>query len=153
MDDYVFNRAHWIADLDNGEQILQDDERPGIEERSAWKRLREYCRRNNRKITKFWIRFRSHIETPVPDNAHGYYFRHGSVGMVGLQGNWRDGTTEALSFFLMGYVSREDGQLHVQFWKVPELQKAPFLEGGFEEIRPIDDSIRDGSLIWNLPIV
>lgn len=137
-DGYVLDRWHWFVTLNNGEIVFQDDYRPGLAEPMAWRRLRNYCRLRNLSITSMKLRFRSHLETPVPDNQKGYFFAHNAMSLVGLNGNWRDGVTATLDFCLVGYIDRVDGQLRVQRLKVPELLRSPFLEGHLEEVRPID---------------
>ena len=137
-DGYVLDRWHWFVTLNNGETVFQDDYRPGLAEPMAWRRLRSYCRENNLSITSLKLRFRSHVETPLPDNQKGYFFAHNAMSLVGLTGSIRDGVTSTLDFCLLGYIERATGLLRVTRWKVPELIPSAFMEGGMEEIRPID---------------
>ena len=130
LDDFVWSRTYWVVNLNNGETIYQDDERPSVSEHSAWVRLRNYCQATGLYITRMVLQFRSHIEEPLPNDADGYFFCHQALGMVGLTGNWRDQTTETLGFYVIGYV--KDGRLYTQQWKVPELQL------GIREERPLD---------------
>jgi hypothetical protein len=104
----------------------------------AWRRLKSYCQLHGLFITKMRMRFRSHVETPLPDNQLGYLFMHNAFGAAGLTPRWRDGITGTLDFCLLGYVDRADKKLRVQRWKVPELMRAKFLEGHLEEERPVD---------------
>ena len=136
-DGYVLDRWHWEVRLNNGEVVYQDDYRPGLEP-MAWRRLKAYCQSRRLFITRLILRFRSHVETPLPDNQMGYLFMHSSLGIAGITPRSRDGITGTLGFCLVGYIDRADGKLRVHCWKVPELLRAQFLEGHLEEIRPVD---------------
>lgn len=136
-DGYVLDRWHLEVTLNNGEKVFQDDYRPGLEP-MAWRRLKSYCVSNSLFITSLRLRFRSHVETPLPDNQKGYFFAHNAFSVVSLQGSWRDGTSSTLDFCLLGYIDRVTGELKVRRWKVPELLPAAFLEGHLEEIRQIE---------------
>lgn len=105
------SHPRWEATLSDGTVALMDDDRPGEAESSAWMRLKAHCEANNLAVTRLVIRFRSHAEAPLPDNAPGYFFRRNLIG-------WIDGVTH--SHFLLGYLG-EDGIVHIQRWKVPEL--------------------------------
>lgn len=129
-DDFVFERPRWIAHLSNGEKIIQDDGRPGVNPPQAWLRLKEYCRQNSLSMVNLTLQFRSHHEAPLPTNAWAYYFINKIAAVQG-------GPT--LGFYLIGVVG-EDGKLKVQHWKIPEL-----LCFG-EEIRNLEEA--GESIIW-----
>lgn len=101
----------WIARLSNGETIIQDDYRPGVEPHSAWLRLMGYAHTQKINVVELYIQFRSHIEKPLPVNAAGYYFSKSMIGYPGAK--------TGMHFYLIGYL--QDGLVHIQSWKVPEL--------------------------------
>jgi len=100
----------WIATLDDGTTVYQDDDRDGISPPSAWLRLREHCRVNSRHIVRLFLRFRSHVEH-LPENADGYFFCKAALGVFG-----NDHTQH---FYVVG--SLKNGILTVDKWKIPEL--------------------------------
>lgn len=134
LEEKHLSQAHWRVRLSNGEVVLQDDERPGVQPASAWQRLAEYVSSQRLTIEALWLVFRSNVVRPLPEHAGGYFFRNSSFGsMVGGQ---------TASFFLIGYL--HDGILRVQKWKVPELLIAE------QEFRDPDDHRLVGqSLIRN----
>lgn len=111
-DEFTELKARWVAILDNGETILQDDGRPGAEPASAWLRLREYIRDDRLKIRRLYLQHRSNIVTPLPDDAAGYFFCNRAVALL------FDNNT--YGFYVVGYLTK-DNQIETQVWKVPEL--------------------------------
>ena len=75
-DDFLEEKAIWIATLSDGTKVYQDDERPGVDEPSAWIRLGHYLGESGLGIVGMELRFRSHI-VPLPPDAPGYYFARG----------------------------------------------------------------------------
>jgi hypothetical protein len=110
MDNYAEGQPHWRVTLNNGEQIFQDDHRPGECPTSAWLRLHEYCKQNNLHIVDMSIRFRDNVHA-LPSNADGYYF---SLGV-------RAGLSCPVSMPLFFVGTLQNGVLMVQCWKVPEM--------------------------------
>lgn len=100
----------WIAGLENGETIYQDDYRPGMEPQSAWLRLRKYCYENDTYITSLVLKFRSHTEL-VAENAEGYYFARGVMGSP----FWK----QSVQQYVTGVVNC--GNVPIRVWRVPEL--------------------------------
>lgn len=121
-DDFTFEKPRWLAYLSNGEKIIQDDNRPGVEPASAWLRLRDYCRQTGAHVVELKLQFRSHHEAPLPTHAEGYYFCN-RVSAV-----W--GSEESCHFFVIGVLVNNN--IFVQHWKVPELILIQ------EEVRPAD---------------
>ena len=74
IDDFICDATVWIAHLDNGLKVYQDDDRPGLTERVAWLRLKQYIHDNHCNITGLFLRFRSHELQVVPQNKDGYFF-------------------------------------------------------------------------------
>lgn len=111
-DDYLIDRPCWVAELSNGLTVYQDDGRPEVDPPSAWIRLRNYLKETGEYIKKMYLQFRSHIETPLPEGAEGYYFSHMLLTAAGAKRN--------ATFFVIGYLRGES--IYIQKWKVPELQ-------------------------------
>lgn len=121
-DDFVRDSPRWTAALSNGETVYMDDNRPGLEEPSAWLRLKKYCRDNNIYIVEFWLQFRSNRILVEPRNAEGYYFVKAAWGV------WGDGITHHA--FVAGAVV--DGKIRGMKWKVPELEPLEYIEREFK---------------------
>ena len=135
-DDYTqekwLSEARWIAVLSTGEQVLQDDDRPGVEPKSAWLRLGEHVKKTGSKIVELSIRFRDEPAVTFPSNAEGYFFRK-SMGAFLF-------SDTSYGFYVVGVL--QEGTLLVQKWKVPEMVLVE------EEIRdPADDDKVGPSLI------
>ena len=122
----------WIAELDNGETIYSDDNRPGEEPWNAWTRLRKYVYDNGLKINKLKIKYKSN-EVHLPDNAKGYFFKHGAKALLTNQYEHR------VSCYLVGVV--KDDIVDIAWYRVPELTVEE------DEIRPLDKN--DPSIIMN----
>lgn len=111
-DEYVRDRLRWVVDLDNGQRIYGDDDRPGVEPASAWKRLRAYCYENGICITHMYFQFRSHIVEAAQPFAPGYFFSRMAACFSG------DGET------YHGYVGGHllgDNRVQVTRWWTPSL--------------------------------
>lgn len=119
-DIYVRDRVRWVVLLSNGQMVYQDDDRPGIVEPSAWKRLRNYCIDNEDVyIVKMWVQFRSNriLVEPEGEKAGGYFFCKSALGILGL-GESEDYTYHA---YTVGAIDATSGILTTTTWKVPEL--------------------------------
>lgn len=110
-DEYVRDRVRWVAVLSNGETVYEDDDRPGLDEPSAWKRLKAYCQDQNVCIVQLWLQFRSNRVHVEPDNADGYFLVKSAFGV------WGDAQT--FHAYILG--SLVDGKIETVKWKVPEL--------------------------------
>jgi len=75
-DEFLEEKAIWIATLTDGTKVYQDDDRPGVSEPSAWIRLGRYLKEHGLGIVEMELRFRSHV-IPLPKDAPGYYFARG----------------------------------------------------------------------------
>lgn len=117
-DEFTQNRyeghSRWIVTLNSGLSVYQDDDRPGVEPRSAWERLGIYCKESGDFPVGMRVQFRSHVEH-LPDNAAGYYFVNSVLGSLH--------NPETYHFFIVGTLTgtREDGVITVREYKVPEL--------------------------------
>lgn len=114
-DDFTRERwlthVRWVVLLSNGEQVIQDDGRPGPLRESAWIRLGKYVQERGLKIQQMSISFRNEPPIRLPDQAEGYFFRTSVGGLL---------TSElTFEFYLVGYLRNE--KVMVQRFKVPEL--------------------------------
>ena len=109
---YAECTPRWEVVLNNNERIFQDDDRPGMQPKSAWLRLREYCEEHNLYIKEMTIMFRDNVFA-LPSNADGYFFSKGARGMFG--------STRTMLLFFVGTL--QSGRLEVSCWKVPEMLK------------------------------
>lgn len=75
-DEFLEEKAIWIVTLSDGTKVYQDDDRPGVDEPSAWIRLGHYLREAGLGIVGMELRFRSHV-VPLPSDVPGYYFARG----------------------------------------------------------------------------
>ena len=107
---YAANRPIWIVKLSNGESVFQDDDRPNTKPKSAWLRLKIYCKEHNLRITEMCLKYRSHIEN-IDSGCDGYYFCKGAGGFL-----FSDVTVDS---FVVGTLSQN--VLQVSHWKLPEL--------------------------------
>jgi len=108
-DDFIWDRAIWIATLEDGAEIWQDDDRPGVNEPSAWIRLGKYVKASGNRIVKMQLRFRTHIIT-LP-KGKSYYFTKGILGST---------ASKSCSYFLCAG-SQEGQEIDVRWYKTPEL--------------------------------
>jgi hypothetical protein len=110
-DNFLEDKPIWFVDLSNDERIWMDDDRPGVHPRSAWRRLAAYLKETETSIVRMYIKFRSHLECPLPENASGYFFSHKVLA------GWGENVT--IASFLIGFF---DGKgIQIQEWLVPEL--------------------------------
>lgn len=112
----------WIAILNDGTIVYQDDHRPDSSPASAWLRLKNYCLETNKYITNIKLRFRSHWEH-CPPNKDGYMFIKSALGHLN--------SDITIGYYIIGYI--ENNKLYVEKYRVPELIKE------LEEERSIND--------------
>lgn len=122
----------WIAKLNNGETVYQDDDRPGFEP-SSWHRLRNYCYDNGLYIKNISLKFRSHTEN-VGYSPDGYFF------IKSLLGSLSDERQKTFHYYKFGTILNK--KISVQKWSVPEL----ILSGTQERV--IDNNSQK-CIIWN----
>ena len=119
-DDFLQDKPIWVADLENGLKIYQDDGRPGQEEPIAWKRLHAYCDEQSQNIQSMSLKFRSHIvHIPNQHGCDGYYFSYGAIRDI------NDSATQ-MHYVCGTYVSRTDEEsllpaVFCHWYKTPEL--------------------------------
>src|SRR3990167_9988521 len=67
----------WIATLSDNTQIFQDDNRPELNEPSAWRRLKTYLGQEGLHIVGVHFRFRSHVVSLPSSPQNEYYWSKG----------------------------------------------------------------------------
>lgn len=111
-DDFIFNKPIWFVILNDGERVYQDDDRPGEFPASAWLRLKEYLKDNNKQIKEIYLKFRSN-EVPLsfPADAEGFFFSKRLIcfGYGTLQVN----------AYMLGYTIGESVEIFT--YQVPEM--------------------------------
>jgi hypothetical protein len=109
-DEFIWDRPVWIAELEDGTEIWQDDDRPGIGEPSAWIRLGHYVTETNNLIRKLHLRFRSN--SIVIPRSTAYYFTRGALGSTGSK--------KVSHFACVGHLN-ENNLFEVVWYRVPEI--------------------------------
>jgi len=113
-DEFIEEKARWVATLSNGLKVYQDDDRPGEEINSAWIRLKTYLEISKEiSIIGLHLQFRSNIIYPLPQNSKGYFFSNKIVQFIG---------GSPLRFMVVGYVDEKE-KIHTQTFNIPELLK------------------------------
>lgn len=117
VNQYGDSNPAWVVELSNGETIYQDDERPGLEPSSAWKRLGEYCKNNDLHIQNMKIKNRSNAHE-IGAGHDGYFFcKSAGAFMFG---------DETIHSFIVGTLN--DGKLRVRKWAMPDMSPDRFEE-------------------------
>jgi hypothetical protein len=104
-------RVRWFARLSSGVVVIGDDDRPGLEQPSAWLRLRDHVTRHGLAVEEVWLQFRDEPPVRLPARAGGYFFRR-SVGAF-------LNAAVSFDFYLVGYL--QGRQVVVHRIKVPEM--------------------------------
>lgn len=126
------DKTGWFVDLSDGTRVFSDDNRPELEEKNSWKRLRTYLYENNLYIKTIFIRFRSEVRT-IGSSDEGYFFRKGLMADIASGKNY--------GRFIFGLI--KDGKIHTKTYSTPELQ---YFESE-DEIRELEG--HEESVIWN----
>lgn len=131
LDSYILDQdtTYWKAQLSNGEVVYQDDNRPGKKPRSAWLRLKKYCKKKKIYPTDMWIIFRSHTEYCGHSDI-GFFFSLGVLGSPGMPTEHR---------FVCGPVI--NGKIHIKVWRIPEIIEQE------SELRNIEGN--EDKIIWD----
>lgn len=106
---YVRNIPRWVVTLSDGLTVYGDDGREGVDEPSAWIRLRSHCEANGVGIVSMRFQFRSNI-VGLPSGRAGYFFARVASAVDGAPSF--DGVR-------VGYV--EADEVVTAHYKVPEL--------------------------------
>lgn len=132
-DPFLEEKTYWVITLSDGTVIYQDDNKPNIEESSAWIRLGHYIRATNLYIVKFHLQFRDHI-VRFPSNKIGYYFSHGALGAIGVP---------TVHFAVVGNVDqRSQEYITCQWFHVPALELTRINKKLLKDVK-------EPQIIWN----
>lgn len=122
-DEFIWDKPVWVAELSNGIEVWQDDDRPGCWEPSAWIRLGRYLAECEEYIVKFHLRFRSHnIQIQQSDY---YYYTKGLLGSTSFK--------QPKHFSCVGHLG-DDDIFDVIWYKLPELLPERITYRPIEEI-------------------
>ena len=137
-DCFLEDKAIWIAVLSNGLSVCQDDDRPGVSEPCAWKRLGKYVAEDGLDVVGVYIRFRSHTEKAnvscENQNVKGVYFSYGIIKSVN--------DTVDRKYYTFGFYAGEE--LKYDWFLVPEIVKTD------ETTRRIEEKdLKEGRVIMN----
>lgn len=108
-DEFLEGKTIWIAALSNGEDVYQDDDRPGLIPQ-AWLRLKKYVDDNQLSIERLLLKFRSH-RVEVSNNEEGNTFSKGVIA--------RWGGSKTRHFYVTGIL--KGGMIRLKWWTTPEL--------------------------------
>lgn len=107
------NITYWKAYLSDGRYVLQDDDRPDTEIKSAWVRLGRFLVANKPvKLIGIDLIFGTHTVS-FPRNRPAYYYSKGM--MQGIS------QATSLDYHVIGYVDDDDAVMKFAWMKVPEL--------------------------------
>lgn len=129
FDEFLEDKCIWVAHLNTGHVIYQDDKRPGRFEPSAWKRLGKVIREvPGIYIKKMQLKFRSHV-IDLPSDKECYFYSHGVVKGMNSNGE---------SFFhIVGWTSeKESKMLDLVWYKTPELIPTRNMSRALADCRP-----------------
>jgi len=126
---YADSNPFWTINLTNGEQIYQDDDRPGQEIASAWKRSKIHIYDNDLEIDNVTFRFAGYQHTVydrLKDASYtGFYFSRGKIGLLA------DTNSKTIDLYVAGKTYATS--MSVTKFEVPFLR----VYEGYE--RPIDE--------------
>ena len=137
-DCFLEDKTIWIAVLSNALSVYQDDDRPGVSEPCAWKRLGKYVAEDGLDVVGVYIRFRSHTEKAnvscENQNVKGVYFSYGIIKSVN--------DTVDRKYYTFGFYAGEE--LKYDWFLVPEIVKTD------ETTRRIEEKdLKEGRVIMN----
>lgn len=116
---YADKNPFWTINLTNGEQIYQDDDRPGLMTASAWKRAKVHIYDNDLEIDNVTFRFAGYqyvvYDTKKDTTYDGIYFSRGKVGLLA------DTNSNTIDVYVAGKVHGD--QMSVIKYEVPFLRE------------------------------
>jgi hypothetical protein len=124
----MVTNAVWCAVLSNGENVIEDDGRPGVYPASAWGRMKDYCELNGLHVTEMKIRFRK-SERHLDIEGDGVFFCKSVLAGISAKNSFS---------YLTGTLC--EGILKVVKWSVPDLSPSEFLDGSMVSYRDPEKS-------------
>jgi len=110
-DSFLEDKTIWVAYLSNGVVAYQDDHRNGQREPIAWKRLHDYCLKEEVGISSLHIKFRSNVIHITHPNSEGHYFSYGILKDMHK--------SEDEKYYVCGTLLQDE--LNYTWYKTPEL--------------------------------
>ena len=126
----------WVATLSTGEEVIQDDDREGMDPASAWLRLGTYCKENDCYITEMYIQNGTN-KIEMEKGADGYYFCKSA-------GGYMHGGGETFHSYVVGILNK--GILRVTSWGVPQLSSEYVETRDVETVPPECLIVKKGAL-------
>ena len=135
QDSFLEDKAIWMAFVRHKQhdfefKVYQDDNRNGMEEPVAWKRLWQFCKSTGCYIHRLRIKFRSNSEeVPFNNNNSGCYFSYGSSKDIN--------SDDTCDYYVVGFLHKDKnsssgkrivkndetiGQIHYAWYSLPELE-------------------------------
>jgi hypothetical protein len=137
-DSFLDEKTIWIAVLSNGLSVYQDDDRPGVTEPCAWKRLGKYVSEDGLDVIGVYIKFRSHTEKAniscENQDSKGVYFSYGIIKSV-------DDTVDR-KYYTLGFYAGDE--LKYDWFLVPEIVKTDQTTRRIEQ-----KDLQEGRVIMN----
>lgn len=92
LDDFIRNKDsfYWYAVLSDGTTVYQDDDRPELEEKNAWLRLKKYCELNKIYVVKVGLKFYSNFAEIDTSDWDGVFFIKSVLGFIRIRRNKSD---------------------------------------------------------------
>jgi len=117
---YADSNPFWVIELSDGRTIYQDDDRPELEEKSAWIRAKQYLDSNTGvRIERMKFRFSGYehvVYDSELDNCIGLYFSKGASAILSVD------KTKQWDFYVSGKVFNDNGlKMSVSRYEVPFL--------------------------------
>lgn len=117
----VRNRAMWIATLNDGTVVYQQDNHADYEFENSWLGLKKYCNNNKLSVINVKLRFRDNIITILSDSNltfGGFYLTRGVVREISAD------SIERYFITIARYVDKveDDQSLLGCSYSIPELQ-------------------------------
>lgn len=112
-DDFLEDKCIWAAKLSNGQTVFQDDDRPGVDCRIAWFRLRNYVYTTDTDIVELYIKFRDHWELAGRSiEGDGFFFTNCVVALL-------SSFSKQFNCCITGLVQKSN--IYCTRWKLPEI--------------------------------
>ncbi len=132
---FLENKCIWIVKLKDGTRIFQDDNRKGINEPSAWKRLQYYLDDHpDDAIVEMLLRFGSN-RIKLPSNKPFYFYSKGFMQNMT--------SSIGIDYHIVGWPD-DSGEIYYEWYQMPDLSKTRKGHRSISECRP-------EQLIGNVP--
>lgn len=125
LDSFIIDKdmPYWVITLDDGTTVYEDDNRPGLSEQSAWKRLKRHCEEHARSIHSVRLVFRSNNILIDTRDWDGVFFIKSLLGQIRLNKSGKPMPIRRFpnrQYYNIGRLS--DGILTVSKYELPTIQ-------------------------------